>query len=143
MTGLPSTVTFQSSDPGKATVDPTSGVVTGVAPGSVTIRASITVDTLTKTAQTTLLVPDAMVTATTSGASRFYAPASVTIPLNGVIAWAFPNFHNVTFDNPPAPVDNIPSSSNGVIVTRTLTTAGTYNFHCTIHAGMTGTVTVH
>jgi plastocyanin len=48
----------------------------------------------------------------------------------------------VTFDNPPATVPNSGDRSSGTF-TVTFATAGTYNFHCSIHAGMTGVVTVH
>jgi plastocyanin len=39
-------------------------------------------------------------------------------------------------------VPNSGDRSSGTF-TVTFSTAGTYNFHCSIHAGMTGVVTVH
>jgi plastocyanin len=39
----------------------------------------------------------------------------------------------------PTNISDIASTS----VARTFTTAGTFAYHCTIHAGMNGTVVVH
>jgi plastocyanin len=38
-------------------------------------------------------------------------------------------------------VDDIPANTSGTF-TRTFTTAGTFAFHCSFHAGMTGQVVV-
>jgi hypothetical protein len=49
--------------------------------------------------------------------------------------------HNVVFDNTTSGAADIGSISSGTVV-RTFNTAGTFAFHCTIHAGMTGSITV-
>ena len=49
--------------------------------------------------------------------------------------------HNVVFDNATSGAADIGLISSGSVV-RTFNTAGTFAFHCTIHAGMTGSITV-
>ena len=51
--------------------------------------------------------------------------------------------HDVLFDAPkdPAIVD-IGTIQNGQSTARTFNTSGTWNFHCTLHGGMTGKVIV-
>lgn len=76
------------------------------------------------------------------GASSF-SPASTTLALNGTVTWTNSSAteHNVTFAavaGAPADIGNHTSGSNS----RTFGTAGTFNYQCTIHAGMTGSVAV-
>ena len=49
--------------------------------------------------------------------------------------------HNVVFDSQTAGVADIGLISSGTVV-RTFNTAGTFAFHCTIHAGMNASITV-
>ena len=49
--------------------------------------------------------------------------------------------HNVVFDNAASGAADIGLISSGTAV-RTFNTAGTFAFHCTIHAGMIGSITV-
>ena len=49
--------------------------------------------------------------------------------------------HNVIFDSPTAGVADIGAISSGT-VPRSFGTAGTFAFHCTIHAGMSASITV-
>ena len=51
--------------------------------------------------------------------------------------------HNATFDGRVAatPAD-IPGVNTNVSIARVFNTAGTYNYHCTIHPNMTGSVLV-
>jgi plastocyanin len=48
----------------------------------------------------------------------------------------------VTWASPPSGVTDITDRSSGS-VSRTFNQAGTYDFHCTLHSGMNGTVVVH
>ena len=57
-------------------------------------------------------------------------------------SWAGGVTHNVTWGTTPASVSNSGDKSSGTFQV-TLNTAGTYNYHCTIHAGMNGSITVH
>lgn len=139
MSGL--TTTYTTSDATKATVT-NAGVVTGVALGTSTITATGTVGGVSKTATATVTVTTPPATATVATtASNTFSPSSVTIARNGSVGWTFGALHNVTFDTQGAP-QNITDTSTGT-VSRTFATAGTYNYHCTIHGvGMSGSVIV-
>ena len=77
------------------------------------------------------------------GYSTFsFAPSTVTITKGGTVTWNNDAgvAHNVTFmtSGSPTKIGNFSSGSNS----RTFDTAGTYEYHCTNHAGMAGTVKV-
>ena len=86
-------------------------------------------------------VPEATVQATPS---EKFTPGQITLTAGGTVTFAFGSLaHTVFFDNDPAGApDNIPDASANKSVTRTFTTAGTYNYNCHIHPGMRGTVVV-
>ena len=70
-----------------------------------------------------------------------YVPQSLTVPVGSTVAFKFvgPTPHSVTFD------DNSWDSgfqSPGAVVGRMFPTAGTFGFHCSAHAQMTGTILV-
>jgi plastocyanin len=73
-----------------------------------------------------------------------FSPNPLTVNSGATVTFAFgPVAHNVFFDTPGAatPAD-IPGNNANVSIERTFTTAGTYQFHCTIHPGMAGSVVV-
>jgi plastocyanin len=80
-----------------------------------------------------------------------FIPTTLTVPVNTTVAWTNDSGspHNVTWDTPAGRnaaglgdgTGNITDFSQGSH-TRKFTTAGTFTFTCTIHAGMTGTLTV-
>lgn len=79
-----------------------------------------------------------------------FRPTSATVATGATVVWVNDSGveHNVVFDNPGAAQavgsgnsGNIGSISSGS-QSRMFSTPGTYNFHCTIHAGMNGSVTV-
>ncbi|MHB1297949.1 MAG: cupredoxin domain-containing protein [Gemmatimonadaceae bacterium] len=74
-------------------------------------------------------------------AGRF-APASVSVVPNGTVTWSNASgaLHNVTFTTAGAPA-NVPDIATGS-AQRVFPNAGTFNFHCTNHIGMDGSVTV-
>ena len=79
-----------------------------------------------------------------ASASLAFSPSTLTINAGEVVTFAFGSVaHNVAFDNPTAatPTD-IGGLNTNTSIQRTFTTAGTYNYHCTIHPFMTGAVVV-
>ena len=73
-----------------------------------------------------------------------FSPNPLTVNSGQNVTFAFgPVAHNVTFDSPNAatPAD-IPGNNANVSVGRTFTTRGTYQFQCTIHPGMAGSIVV-
>jgi plastocyanin len=148
MSGL-GAASWSSSDETIATVNG-SGLVTSVALGGpVTISASLTSGGVTKNGSGTVSVADLRtadtVTATTG---QQFTPASVTIKAGGTVTWVFQSLaHTVTFNTPappgtPADLGTVASPYSNTKISRTFTTAGTFNYHCSIHPGMTGVVTV-
>lgn len=80
--------------------------------------------------------------AVTLGAASFQ-PASVSITRNGTVTWNNTSSvtHNVTFTaatGTPQDIGDHTSGSNS----RTFNTAGTFNYSCTLHGGMAGSVSV-
>ena len=73
--------------------------------------------------------------------NNVYSPASLSVPVNTTVTWTWANGatdHSVTFnDGGPSS----PTQASGTFQ-RAFPTAGTYPYHCVIHANMTGTITV-
>ena len=135
------------------TVSPATGVAS-ITPNGASVSISGTANgTATVTAMSESKTADVHVTVTSSiptsadvgvGASgNAFTPADVDILSGGTVNFTWNGVtHNVTWQTTPASVANIPDRSSGT-VTVTLNQAGTYNYHCTIHPGMDGTITVH
>ena len=86
--------------------------------------------------------PPANTVAATAGLA--FTPNPLTVNPGETVTFAFGAVaHNVTFDTPggATPAD-IPGNNSNVSIGRTFTASGTYRFHCTIHAGMAGSVVV-
>lgn len=136
---------YSSADPALASVS-IAGVVTGVAPGTTTVTASLTIAGVTKTSAATITVlaaggPVSAATVTTTGTS--FTPGTVTIPIGASVSWNFSGaVHNVTFTAAAPTGGSIPDQAIGSSVTRTFPVAGTFAFECTRHAGMNGSVVV-
>jgi plastocyanin len=82
----------------------------------------------------------ATVTATTS---QTFSPRTAQVATGGTVTWVFQSLgHNVTFDAATGVPADIPGVNANTSIARTFATAGTYQYHCTIHPGMTGTVEV-
>lgn len=135
------TFTYQSSDESIATVT-NAGVVTGVAAGTARITATGTIGTVSKTASVDVSVtaPSPTATVVATAGSQF-DPQTVAITREGTVTWNFNLLHNVTFANTPGAPANIPDKGTGS-ESRQFNTAGTFNYQCTIHSGMSGTVVV-
>lgn len=70
----------------------------------------------------------------------FFTPANITVSPGTTVTWTWGTgtTHNVTFDDGSTSGDK----SNGATFSRTFQLAGTFNYHCTLHLGMNGTVKV-
>ena len=134
---------FSSSNPAVAQVNGSTGVVTGFSTGTASITVSLNrpnVSPVQASVTVTDISTQPMVTAA-SGANTF-TPDSLRVTVG---TWVVFNFlsrtHNVTFaDIAGAPTD-IPARSN-TTVARNFGAAGTFNYECTIHPGMTGKIVV-
>lgn len=70
-----------------------------------------------------------------------FSPAATTVPVGTTVTWSWNTggaTHNVTFDDGVTSSPTLGSGSH----TRTFGASGTFAYHCTLHAGMNGTVTV-
>jgi plastocyanin len=80
------------------------------------------------------------VTATTA---LSFSPQSIVVPVGTTVSWTFQAVgHNVTFNSVAGAPPSILGSNANTTLSATFTTAGTFPYQCTIHPGMTGTVTV-
>jgi plastocyanin len=71
----------------------------------------------------------------------FFSPPAVQVAVGQTVTWTWVSgatAHNVTFSDGTASGDK----TSGGSYSRTFNTAGTFSYHCTIHPGMTGSVTV-
>jgi plastocyanin len=69
-----------------------------------------------------------------------FAPTSIRVAPGTTVTWTWAQVssqHNVTFQAGAS--DNL---ANGATFSRAFPTAGTFTYQCTLHPGMTGTVTV-
>ncbi len=85
--------------------------------------------------------PGGGATVTTPGTS--FSPSTVTIAPNGTVTWQISGAtHNVTFQGAAPPGGNIPDTDPGNSASRTFPSAGIFNYVCTRHNGMAGSVVV-
>ena len=130
---------------GVASITPsgTSVTVTGTALGSATLTATVQQKTATAAITVQNSFPSSADISVGAGGADAFSPAAVDIAAGGTVNFNWQGVtHNVTWQSPPVSVANISDRSTGT-VSVTLNTVGTYNYQCTIHAGMTGTITVH
>jgi len=72
-----------------------------------------------------------------------FSPGSVTVAPGSSITWQIAGgTHNVTFGGTKPTGGDVPDTGSGNSVSRTFPTAGTYDYQCTRHSGMTGRVVV-
>jgi plastocyanin len=72
--------------------------------------------------------------------SNFFSPTPDTVSAGQVtFSWAS-GTHNVTWDSGPTTLANSGNKSSGTFVVPVQ--AGTYNYHCSLHAGMNGRIVV-
>lgn len=75
--------------------------------------------------------------------SRTFSPAAVTVAPGDTVTWTWTETrsHNVTSVSAGAETISSGTKSSGTYV-KTFNIPGTYAYHCTLHSGMNGTVTV-
>jgi plastocyanin len=87
--------------------------------------------------------PPSGATKTVTTPNETFSPSEVTIPAGGSVTWQFSGArHNVTFQGAAPSGGSIPDQDAGTSASRTFALAGTYNYLCTRHAGMSGRVIV-
>lgn len=137
--GLPA-ATYVSSDSTKAKVS-AAGVVTAIAPGAVTVTVSFETPDGVRTGAVAVTV-GFPTTATLKVEDFQFNPVSVDVAAGGQVRWTWTgsSSHNVTsINNGPL---HSPTQESGTY-TVTFPTPGRYDFQCTVHPFMTGTVIVH
>jgi plastocyanin len=133
-------------------------MVTAKAAGEVTITATLVAAGVTRTASAVVLVtaaaapgspatppPAAPSTATVDAGDHAFSPSTVTIAAGGTVTWRMvDDEHDITWTGPAPAGGNIPKTDEGVSVSRTISTPGTYAYRCARHEskGKTGTVVV-
>lgn len=71
----------------------------------------------------------------------FFSPGSIQVAPGTTVTWTWPSgvsIHNVTFTDGNSSGDKGPGGS----YSRTFNTEGTFNYLCTLHGGMNGSVLV-
>jgi plastocyanin len=84
--------------------------------------------------------PPASTNAVTVSDDKF-SPNAITVSPGTTVTWTWASdaaLHNVTFNDGTAST----TQGAGTTFSRTFGTAGTFNYVCTLHAGMTGSVVV-
>jgi plastocyanin len=137
--------TYSSSDGSVAVVDG-SGLVTAISLGSATISGSATVNGVAITGSTPVSVSFGTVNPTSASVAasndNSFSPSSVTIAPGGSVTWSFGSVqHNVQFRGGTGVPSSIGNSAS-TQASRTFESAGTFDYECTLHGGMNGTVVV-
>jgi plastocyanin len=140
MTGLGSPG-FSSDNAAVVSVSEAGGI-TALAAGTAQITASLTAGGVTRTGATTVTAQVAPATGSVVAPEFEFSPASLHVQAGGSVNWTFASTaHDVAFTTGGAPA-GVPQLQDGSAA-RTFPNNGTFNYRCTIHQGMTGSVHVH
>ena len=138
--------TYSVADQGIAVIN-ASGLLTAISPGTTTISSSVTVNGVAVNGSSPVTIGFGTSAPTSAAVSATvdnqFTPSSVTITPGGTVTWSFASVqHDVQFRaggaGAPAPI----GTSANTQVSRSFSTAGTFDYECTLHAGMNGTVVV-
>jgi plastocyanin len=141
--------TFSALANGSYTVTPTKTGFTFIPASSVMTISGADISNVNFTAASALIVQP--VSCPPSGATNVsiqnfvFVPATISIPANSVVRWTNNDSATHTVTGTTVPANGAFDSSNlnnGASVCFQFTAVGTYNYHCSIHSEMTGTVTV-
>jgi len=74
--------------------------------------------------------------------NQSFTPSPTTVRMGQTVAWRNNDSttHNANQDNGTFASGNITAGATSAPIT--MSTAGTFTYHCTIHPGMVGTITV-
>jgi plastocyanin len=138
--GLPAAV-FTSDNDG-VVITNAGGVLTGQAEGNTTVTASITTaDGTTMATVAVQVLASLPLAATVTLINDSFNPNEVLLGAGGTVTFtnAAGVTHNVTFFAAEGAPENVPDHSSGENQ-RQFPVAGTFEYRCTIHSGMSGTV---
>jgi plastocyanin len=135
-------VSWTTSDAQRATVN-AQGVVTGTGLGAVVITVTATSGSVSvqSTVSLTVISPFPAAGFVTATASNVFTPNTVEIAVGGTVSWTFQSAHDVRFGGTAGAPSDIEAVSGGSI-SRTFPNAGRFEYLCSLHIGMTGTVIV-
>ena len=139
------TVTWSTSNASIATIT-AAGVVAAVGVGTVNLQASVADGAVPRTGSVQLIVsgiPNAPTTADVFMPGLTFSPFETVVKQGGTVRFIFPALvHNVIWDRrlagSPADINTI----SNVTVSRTFPTVGVFEYTCTLHPGMDGTIIV-
>jgi len=138
------TFSYVSGTPAVAAVT-SAGVVIGLSAGSSAITVTGSRGGVSRNAPVTANVTGTLATtaAVTAGAaSNTFTPALVAVARGGTVTWTFGALtHNAEFGGTSGAPANIGNTTNNSVA-RTFANAGTFNYVCSLHPGMNGTVIV-
>lgn len=142
---VPATFSWTSSNTSVLTVGSSAGVITGVSVGNAIVTATSGGFSATRTIAVANVsgggAGPAPTSAQISMPDTSFEPHAVTVAAGGVVTFVFTAIaHDVRFGSGSG-VTDIPVTTNST-VTRTFNTKGTFSILCTLHAGMTGSITV-
>lgn len=91
---------------------------------------------------TTTGTPVSIVNGSSTLTTTAYSPNPVSVAVGGTVTWTNNDVttHTATSDDGSFNSGNM---APGATFSRTFSAAGTFTYHCAIHPGMVGTVTVH
>jgi plastocyanin len=132
--------TWSSGNTAVATVNG-NGVVTGLTVGTANISASSGAVSGSLSVSVANATPTNAATVEATNALTF-TPATVVITRGGTVTWNFAaTQHNVSFSGGTGAPTNIGNTAN-TSVSRVFNSAGTFDYNCTLHFGMSGQVVV-
>jgi len=140
------TISWNNSNSSVTSMTPNgaSATVTGSVLGTSSITATVDQITSSPTLVTvTNSFPSSASITVGAGGQDVFDPAQADVAAGATVTFTWNNvLHNVTWDNAPSGAANSGDKSTGTYQV-TINSAGTFNYHCTIHAGMNGSITVH
>lgn len=129
---------WSSSNPSVAAVSST-GAVTALVIGAADVTA--TISGKSKSLRVTVTVAATTVTVNMPGLT--FAPFRAIVRQGGTVNYVFPSLaHNVIYDRVAGAPADIPGQVSNATVSRAFSTAGLFQYHCSLHNGMDGEVEV-